>query len=71
MNIVHVDEHKIQKEVLEGAESPRIPEVIIPTSLCCLKLLFNKSFRRRGIIMAIRKKQELEVTPVKGSLGTR
>lgn len=57
MNIVHVSEYKIQKEVLEGAKVPRRPE-ITPTSLCCLKPLFNKTCRMRAITVAIRKKQE-------------
>lgn len=44
MNIVHINEYKIQKDILEDAEIPRRQEVIRPMSLCCLKALFIKTF---------------------------
>lgn len=42
------------REVLEGTEVPRRPEVNIPTSLCYLKSSFIKTYRM-GTVTEIRK----------------
>lgn len=67
-----ISDYKIEKKILQSAEVPRRPKVIIPTPLCCLKPLFIKTCRMRAITVAIRKKQEApKVIPIKGFLGTR
>lgn len=50
MNIMHVSEYEIQKEVLEGSGVPRRPEVI-PTFLWCLKPLFSQTCKMRAIVL--------------------
>lgn len=73
MNIVHINEYEIQKEILQSPEVPRKPKITVSTSLCCLKPLFTKTCRMEETLAETRKKMQEppKEIPVKGSVGSR